>query len=89
MKYIFDDDSIKLSDGSGRIVMHSWETPIMEKMAKWVCSNGGDILEVGFGMGIASNFIQQHKIDSHTICEINDDVLSNLKEWSSNKSISN
>ena len=53
MKYIFDDDSIKLSDGSDRIVMHSWETPIMEKMAKWVCSNGGDILEVGFGTGIA------------------------------------
>ena len=85
MKYIFDDDSIKLSDGSGRIVMHSWETPIMEKMAKWVCSNGGDILEVGFGMGIASNFIQKHNINSHTICEINPDVITNLKKWSSDK----
>ena len=85
MKYIFDDDSIKLSDGSSRIVMHSWETPIMEKMANWVCSNGGDILEVGFGMGIASNFIQKHNIDSHTICEINPDVITNLKKWSSDK----
>ena len=83
LKYIFNDDSIKLPDG--RIVMHSWETPIMKKMSEWVCSNGGDILEVGYGMGIASNFIQQQKINSHTICEINDDVLSNLKEWSSDK----
>ncbi len=83
IEYSFDDDSIKLDDG--RIVMHSWETPIMKKMSEWVCSNGGDILEVGYGMGIASNFIQQHEIDSHTICEINDDVLSNLKEWSNDK----
>tara|TARA_Y100000593_G_C4182010_1_gene272487 strand:- start:280 stop:765 length:486 start_codon:yes stop_codon:yes gene_type:complete len=65
--------------------MHSWETPIMEKMAKWVCSNGGDILEVGFGMGIASNFIQKHNINSHTICEISPDVITNLKKWSSDK----
>ena len=65
--------------------MHSWETPIMEKMAKWVCSNGGDILEAGFGMGIASNFIQKHNINSHTICEISPDVITNLKKWSSDK----
>ena len=51
LKYIFNDDSIKLPDG--RIVMHSWETPIMKKMSEWVCSNGGDILEVGYGLGIA------------------------------------
>ena len=76
--YEFEDNAIKTSDG--RTVMHSWETPIMEKMAKWVCSNGGDILEVGFGMGIASNFIQKHNINSHTICEINPDVITNLKK---------
>ena len=82
-KLVFTNKSIKLSDG--KIVMHSWEKPIMKKMAEWVCSNGGDILEVGFGMGIASNFIQKHNIDSHTICEINPDVITNLKKWSSDK----
>ena len=70
---------------SNRIVMHQWETPLMKKMAHWVCSNGGDILEIGFGMGIASNYIQHHDINSHTICEINQDVIQNLKAWSSDK----
>jgi len=65
--------------------MHQWETPLMKKMAHWVCSNGGDILEIGFGMGIASNYIQHHDINSHTICEINQDVIQNLKAWSSDK----
>jgi hypothetical protein len=81
--YLFDSDSIKTKDG--KIVMHSWETPVMEKMAEWVCSNGGDILEIGFGMGIASNFIQSHNINSHTICDNNPDVIKRLEEWSSDK----
>ena len=42
--YTFTDDSIL--EGK-RIVMHSWETPIMKKMAEWVCARGGDILEIG------------------------------------------
>ena len=71
-KYKFTDESI-LKDK--RIVMHSWETPVMKQMVRWVCANGGNILEVGFGMGIASDFIQQYNISSHTICENNPDVI--------------
>ena len=48
-------------------VMMSWESPIMEASAEWVCSGGGDILEMGFGMGISASFIQQQSISSHTI----------------------
>ena len=81
---MFEFSEDKILKGK-RIVMHSWETPIMEKMAEWVCSNGGDILEVGFGMGIASNFIQSYDINSHTICENNPDVIRRLEEWSSDK----
>jgi hypothetical protein len=78
------DNFIKTSDN--RTVMHNWETPIMKKMAEWVCKDGGDIIEFGFGMGISANFIQNHNVVSHTICEINPQILDNLYEWSKNKS---
>jgi len=85
----FDKNSIKAENGS--IVMHSWETPVIEEMCKWVCKRSDmkpypDILEIGFGMGIASDFIQSRKPNSHTICESDPDVLVNLKEWSKDKS---
>lgn len=80
--YTFTDNSIL--EGK-RIVMHSWETPIMKKMAEWVCARGGDVLEIGFGMGIASDFIQTHNVNSHTICENHPDVLEKLTEWSKDK----
>ena len=44
------DNFIKTSDN--KTVMHNWERPIMKKMAEWVCKDGGDIIEFGFGMGI-------------------------------------
>ena len=44
--------------------MDEWERPIMERVTEWVCSNGGDILELGFGMGISAELIQLH-IKSH------------------------
>lgn len=66
-------------------VMHKWETPIMKEKAKWVCQNGGDILEVGFGMGISANYIQKQKINSHTICEIHPQILEILHKWAEDK----
>ena len=68
-----------------RVVMHEWETPAMERMARWVCSQGGDILEVGFGMGVSANLIQQYNPISHTICEMDADVILRLEEWASDK----
>ena len=40
-------------------VMMDWEAPLMQAHAQVVCHNQGDILEVGFGMGISSTYIQQ------------------------------
>lgn len=39
-------------------VMQSWEAPYMTSMAKEVTQSHGDILEVGFGMGISATYIQ-------------------------------
>lgn len=42
--------------------MMGWETPLMERHAAIICAAGGDVLNVGFGMGIIDGFIQQHKV---------------------------
>ena len=81
---MFEFTEDKIVDESGTI-MHKWETPIMHKMAEWVCKDGGDIIEMGFGMGISATHIQKQKINSHTICEKNPDVLERLYKWAEDK----
>ena len=67
-------------------VMMDWEHPIMSSSAAYVTQNGGDILEIGFGMGIASGYIQSHSISSHTIIENHPQIISKAIEWVSGKS---
>ena len=47
---------------AGEAVMMGWETPLMERHAAIICASGGDVLNVGFGMGIIDGFIQTHKV---------------------------
>lgn len=76
----------KIVDTSTDIeVMMSWESPIMEKCAKYICENGGDILELGFGMGICADYIQAESINSHTIVEIHPEIIVKAQEWASGK----
>jgi len=83
-KIQFKQESISCEHGT---IMHKWETPIMQHMVNFICSNGGDILELGFGMGISAEMIQKQIINSHTICEIHLDIIPNLKKWSKSKSV--
>jgi protein arginine N-methyltransferase 2 len=48
----------KLLDSQGEAVMMQWEEPLMAAHANLICQNGGDILNVGFGMGIIDDAIQ-------------------------------
>ena len=82
---LFSNDKITVS-GSNQNVMMDWEHPIMSASAAYVTQNGGDILEVGFGMGISAGYIQSHSISSHTIVENHPQVIEKLKTWSSGKS---
>lgn len=87
-KIIFLDDRI-LIDGitpeSGSEVMMSWEDPLMKTHAEVVCRKGGDILEIGFGMGISANYIQSHNIKSHTIVEYHPEIAKRAREWANDK----
>ena len=82
---IFDSDKITIS-GSIEEVMMDWEHPAMSASAAYVTEDGGDILEIGFGMGIASGYIQSHSISSHTIIENHPQIIEKLKTWANGKS---
>ena len=88
----FKDNILTFSDtqifdtAGGVEVMMDWEAPIMEKVAEFICHNSGDILEIGFGMGICSDYIQAQGVNSHTIIEIHPQVLERLNTWASGKS---
>ena len=68
------------------IIMMNWELPAMSASAAYVTEGGGDILEIGFGMGISAGYIQSHSISSHTIIEPHPQMVEKAVEWSNGKS---
>jgi len=85
----FEASKIYYNDANASIemeVMMDWEDKVMEKSANYVCENGGDILEIGFGMGIAANYIQANSITSHTIVENHPQIIEKAKIWANEKS---
>ena len=83
---IFERDKIYFNDnGDSFEVMMDWEDGIMKVSADYVCRNGGDILEIGFGMGISANYIQANDINSHTIVENHPQIIERLKMWAQDK----
>ena len=84
----FESDKIYYNDANNSIemqVMMDWEDIVMKKSADYVCQNGGDILEIGFGMGIAANYIQANSINSHTIVENHPQIIEKAKAWAADK----
>lgn len=77
-KASFTDHDLKIL---GEPVMEDWETPYMKELADIACKNGGVILELGFGMGISANFIQDNAITKHIIIEANHDVAEKAREF--------
>ena len=75
---IFDEHTLKIFNLP---VMEDWETPYMEALAKISTSNGGIILELGFGMGISAEFIQKSLIRKHIIIEANHEVAEKAREF--------
>ena len=66
-------------------VMMDWEDPLMSASADYVCEGGGDILEIGFGMGISATYIQSHTINSHTIIENHPQIIPKAHAWAADK----
>ena len=82
----FESDRIYYTEeGVEHQVMMLWEDSIMKASADYVCENGGDILEIGFGMGISAGYIQANSISSHTIIENHPQVIEKAKAWAADK----
>lgn len=62
-------------------IMEDWQIPLMEAMADVVTESHGDILEVGFGIGVSACAIQDRGVRSHTIIECNDFVVARYERW--------
>ncbi|WP_171099209.1 MULTISPECIES: class I SAM-dependent methyltransferase [unclassified Ruegeria] len=59
-------------------IMEDWQTPIMAEMARSVSAGSGDVLEIGFGRGVAADFVQSHTPKSHTLIECNGAVIEDF-----------
>ena len=80
----FEDTKI-LNEDTAEVMMN-WESPIMDKCSEFICHNKGDILEIGFGMGICADYIQAQGVSSHTIIELHPQILERLNTWAVGKS---
>ena len=52
----------------------------MDKVAELLCFNSGDVLNIGFGMGIVDTYIKERNPKSHTIIESHPDVIDHMKQ---------
>ena len=81
----YDEIRIPELKGSG-YVMHRGEKSLMYKLADIVTKNGGDILEIGFGMHLSADGIQSNpNVTSHTIIEVHPEIYKQALIWAANK----
>jgi guanidinoacetate N-methyltransferase len=73
-----DMRSAELSDEE---IMEDWQLPLMSAMADVAGVSNGDVLEIGFGRGVASDLLQRKPIASHTIIECNPSVVGRFERW--------
>lgn len=66
-------------------IMEEWQIPVMRAMAAAVTDSAGDILEIGFGRGVAAAFIQQAGVRSHTIVECNPHIVADARAWAARR----
>lgn len=65
----------------GHQVMQAWERPLMRRLAMGAARSRGDVLEVGFGMGISATFLLEAGVRSYTVIECNDAVVEEYERW--------
>lgn len=83
---IFGDDYINIKNDTKNVIMHIGEKTLMLKLAELGTKNGGDILEIGFGMHLSADGVQSNpNVTSHTIIEVHPKIYKTALEWSKDK----
>jgi len=91
MKSTWAQSDIVLNDKELRIqghpVMESWEHPYMKRLAEISTQNGGNVLELGFGMAISATYCQEvgENMQTHHIIEANNQVCASADKWAVEK----
>lgn len=89
MKSNLQESSAKVVGGSliieGQQVMQDWQVELMKAVVEAIDPAGKNVLEIGYGLGIASEFIQKLKPTKHTIIECNSDVFKTMQNWAGTK----
>ncbi len=62
-------------------VTYKWEKPLMQELARAVTESHGNVLEVGFGLGLSAEYIQEFGVKSHTILEPHPKIFEAALEW--------
>jgi len=70
-------------------VMSDFEKPYMVELAKNASMHGGNILNVGFGLGLVDSALEERRatraIQEHHIIELNEGVFEQAKQWRENQ----
>jgi SAM-dependent methyltransferase len=81
---IITNDYIVLKENTRSVVMSKGAKSLTDIYSHIVCQNGGDVLDVGFGMGFSANKMSE-LADTYTCIEINPQIYERAKEWSKDK----
>lgn len=73
---ISDDNKTLYSERE--LIMMEFERPMMIAAAKTIGEKGGDVMNIGFGMGIIDSEISKYNPKSHTIIEIHPDIQKRI-----------
>jgi guanidinoacetate N-methyltransferase len=81
---VYQDDQLSID---GREVMQAWEEPVMRAMARTITRDRGDVLEVGYGLGISARRILEFGCRSYTVLEPNQLVIERARRWAEGQTI--
>lgn len=77
-----ESDAVTMRVGS-RVIMHQWEEPLMQAFADALAPGGKDLLEIGFGMGLAATAFEVQRPRRHVIYEPHPEIFGQAQLWRS------
>lgn len=83
-KVTITDSRIYYTDRPTSIVMDEVSKDLMKVYSDIVCQNGGQILDIGFGLGYSANFIYEN-VGNYSCIEINPQIYQKALEWAKDK----
>jgi len=83
-KVIITDTRISYKDDDSKIVMDIVSKELMEFYSNIVTQNGGNVLDVGFGLGYSADAIY-NKIGNYHYIESNPQIFEKAQKWADGK----